>query len=278
MDVRRLLRRVYAISWLSWMELSNWTKPFIFLIYSLVKPISSILIYAYIYLAFLLIAGETNIESGFYLLTGGAFFNIIESGVYGVVWVIHDEREHYETLRFTYISYPSLYGYLVSRGLPHYLIGVLPTVAVLLIGLPLVGYPMENLSPNLLILLINFILCVLWCSSLSALISSLTLFSSEYGTLVADSFGGFLLLVGGVLFPSSSLPQFIQPLAEIFPLQEWMELNRWGLNNRYPIDVPLLLWSQVLKTIFWIILSFIIFNAMERLVRKKGLLEAVTTH
>ncbi|RLE85451.1 MAG: hypothetical protein DRJ41_01190 [Thermoprotei archaeon] len=278
MDVAKLLRRVYAISWLSWQELSNWTHPAIFMAYTLVRPIFGILLYAYIYVAFAISSGKANPSAAFYLITGVSFYNYIGNGIYGVVWVIHEERDHYRLLKYTYVSYPSLQGYLAARGLVHYVIGFILSLVSIGIGFTVTGLS-PSLQPNIPLLIVNLIVGMAWCTSIGITVSSLSLFSSEYGPLISESVGGLLFLVGSVIFPAKELPPWLYTLSEALPMKEWMELMRHSINTSYvPGNVQGLLVSQLMKALFYVTLSYVVFKALDRLVRLKGGLEATLEH
>ena len=155
MDVGKSLRRIYAISWLSWLELSNWTRPIVFIAYTLVRPMFSLLLYAYIYIAFAVATGYMNPEAAFYMITGISFYNYIGNGIYGLTWVIHDEREHYRILKYNYLALPDLQFYLASRGIIHYLIGLMLAVVTFPLGLWLVGYNPLSLRVDIGLLALN---------------------------------------------------------------------------------------------------------------------------
>ena len=278
MDVNKLLRRLYAVSWLSWQELSNWTHPLVFIAYIMVRPLFGILLYAYIYVAIVIASGKVDPSSAFYLITGASFYNYIGNGLYGVVWVIHDERDHYRLLKYTYISYPSLQGYLIARGLVYYLIGIALSTVSLVVGLAVTGLGIQ-LLPNIPLLIVNLIIGAIWCTSLSIVVSSLSLFSSEYGPLIAESMGGLLFLVGNVIFPVEKLPYWLYLIAEAIPMKEWMEITRHSINVNYPIsNIFDLLFSEIVKTMVYVIFSYVFFRIMDKLVRIKGNLEASMEH
>jgi len=278
MDVKKLLIRIYAISWFAWQELSNWTKPWIFVLYTLVRPLSTLLLYAYIYIAFAVASGQANPTAAFYMITGIAFYNYIGNGLYGIIWVIHEEREHYEILKYNYVSYPSLQGYLVCRGIIYYILGFFLTIIVLALGLPLVGYDLTNLKPNLAVFTIVMLLGFIWCTSLSIFTASLSLFSSEYGPLISEGMGGLLFLTGNVLFPAEKLPPWLHPISEMLPMKEWMDLARYSMNVDYAINTPALMASLIAKTIIYVVFCTLFSKMMDRLVRKIGALEATTAH
>ena len=278
MDVRKALRKVYAISWLSWLELSNWTKPPIFIAYTLVRPLFTLLMYAYIYVAFVAASGRLSPEVAFYMISGISFYNYIGNGLYGVVWVIHEEREHYRLLKYNYLALPDLQFYLASRGVIHYGIGLMLSFVTYPLGLWLLGYDPLRLRPDPLILLANLLVGYVWCTSLGVALAATSLFSAEWGPLISESMGGLLFLVGSVLFPAERLPYWLRPVVDALPMREWMEVTRHALNAGYRVDVIGLLGSESLKAVIYAVASTAFFKAIDRLVRAKGYLEATTEH
>ena len=278
MDVTNYLRKIYAIMWFSWQELSNWTRAHVFIAYLLVRPIFGLLLYAYIYIAFAMTSGLVNLEKAFYLVSGMAFYNFIGNGIYGVVWVIHEEREHYNILKYNYVSFPNLRDYLLARSIVHYIIGMALTGVVLLIGLPLVGYNIFSLKPDIPVLLFVFLIGFVWSSFLSIVMSGISLFSSEYGSLISEALGGLLFLLGNVLFPVSSLPNWLLPAAYALPMMDWTELARYAINTAYPINPVNTIIILVIKTMIFVIIGILFFTLADRLARDRGLLEASLYH
>jgi|Deesub1362B_J571_1020462.scaffolds.fasta_scaffold00003_632 ABC-2 type transport system permease protein len=278
MDVENYLRKIYAIMWFSWQELSNWTKPHIFIAYLMVRPIFGLLLYAYIYIAFAVTSGLVDPQRAFYLITGIAFYNFIGNGIYGVVWIIHEEREHYNILKYTYISFPKLRDYLLARSIVYYIIGIGLSIVVLLIGLPLVGYNPLLLKPNVPLLIFIFLIGFVWSAFLSIVMSGSSLFSSEFGPLISEAFGGLLFLLGNVLFPITSLPEWLQPAAYALPMMDWMELARFSINPAYPIDPVNTTIILVIKTLVYVIIGIGFFALADKLARDRGLLETSLYH
>jgi len=278
MDVARMLRRLYAVSWMSWLELSNWTRPIIFIAYIMIRPLFTLLLYAYIYIAFAATSGQMSPEAAFYMISGISFYNYIGSGIYGVAWVIHEEREHYRMLKYNYLAFPDLQLYLASRGAVHYIIGLILSIVTFPIGLSLVGYKLSLLKINLGLLVVNMILGYLWCTALGIIVAATSLFSAEYGPIISESMGGLLFLVGSVLFPAEQLPGWLHPIVNAIPMREWMELTRHALNVDYTINVNGMLLSQAMKTAVYLAVAYTFFKSMDKLVRMKGYLEATTEH
>ncbi len=279
MDVVRWLRRFWAAVWLTWKEQSNWTKPYIYILYSMITPFFSVLVYAYIYVAIAFFSGLVDLERAYYLVTGVSLYNFIGSGLYGLIWTIHSEREHFRTLKYTYLAFPSLHLYLMARSFFHFILGAIYAFIMFLAGIVLTGYPIDALQPNIMEIAILMILGYIWSSQLGVMVAGTSIFSSEYGPLISEAVGGILFLAGAVLYPVSTLPPFIQPISYIFPMVEWMELMRHALNPAYVVSEPNSLYLILaLKTFLYLVISIIYFSIIERLTRRKGYLEATLYH
>jgi len=279
MDVVRWMRRFKAAVWLTWKEQSNWTRPYIYILYSMITPFFSVLVYAYIYVVIAFYSGLVDLSRAYFLVSGVSLYNFIGSGLYGLIWTIHSEREHFRTLKYTYLAFPNLHIYLLARSFFHFILGGIYAIVMFIAGLWITGYPLESLNPNIFEILLLLIIGYLWSSQLGVMVAGTSIFSSEYGPLISEAVGGILFLVGAVLYPVSALPPFIQPLANIFPMKEWMELMRHALNQSYSIgDIERTYVSLAAKTTIYIIISIVYFSVIERLTRKKGYLEATLHH
>lgn len=279
MDVARWFRRFKAAIWLTWKEQSNWTRPHIYIIYSMITPFFSVLIYAYIYIVIAFYSGLVDYARAFYLVSGVALYNFVGSGLYGLIWTIHSEREHFRTLKYTYLAFPSLHLYLMARSFFHFILGGIYALVMFVVGLLITGYPLNMLNPSVYEVIPLLIIGYIWSSQLGIMVAGTSIFSSEYGPLISEAVGGILFLVGAVLYPISTLPPFIRPISYIFPMMEWMELMRHALNQFYAVgDMSNLYSSLVFKTLIYIMVSIIYFSIIERLTRRKGYLEATLHH
>ncbi|PCN50252.1 hypothetical protein B6U99_05455 [Candidatus Geothermarchaeota archaeon ex4572_27] len=278
MGVRPWFRRVYAVMWLSWQEMSNWTRPYVFAAYLLMRPMFSLLLYAYIYIAFAVTSGVADERAAFYLISGVAMYNFVGEGMYGVLWVIHEEREHYGILKYNYISFPNLRDYLLARAAVYYVAGAITSLATLVVGLWLVGLGPLYLSPNPALIALLYAMGFLWSGFLAVMASGTSLFSAEYGPVMAEALAGLLFLLGNVIFPVEMLPWWLRPLADALPMADWMELMRASLLAAYGVDVPARLASLAAKTAVIVCAGVAFFELADRKAREGGLLEASFHH
>ena len=279
MAIVKWFRRFKAAVWLTWKEQSNWTNPIIYALYTSITPFFSVLVYAYIYIAIAFLSGLVDLNRAFYLVSGVALYNFIGSGLYGLIWTVHSEREHFRTLKYTYLAFPSLHLYLMARSFYQFIVGLIYTIIMFVVGLYLTGYPVYNLNPDVIEVIILIILGYIWSSQLGIMVAGSSIFSSEYGPLISEAVGGILFLVGAVLYPVSALPPFIRPLSNLFPMVEWMELMRHALNRNYMVsNIGQLHSMLLLKTIIYVGIAIVYFRIVEKLTREKGYLEATLHH
>ena len=96
------LRSFAVATWLGWQIESNWADPFLFAIYSIVRPISSALILVVMYSV---ITGAAFQQPIFpYIYLGNALYMLVGQIITGVSWAIIDDREHYRMAKHLYTA------------------------------------------------------------------------------------------------------------------------------------------------------------------------------
>ena len=117
--MKKYLRSFKTATWLGWKIESNWTDPFLFAIYSIVKPLSAAGILVIMYS----IVAQSDFTSPIfaYLYLGNAFYQYVGAVMSGLSWAIIDDREHYRTLKYIYVSPISVPFYLLGRGVARFL-------------------------------------------------------------------------------------------------------------------------------------------------------------
>ena len=101
-------------AWLGWQIESNWADPFLFAIYSIIKPLSGAAILVVMF--GLISKGNFNTPLFSYIYIGNAFYTYVSAVMTGVSWAVIDDREHYKTLKYMYIAPIPIPFYLFGRG------------------------------------------------------------------------------------------------------------------------------------------------------------------
>ena len=94
MAVRDDIRTFRQAAWLGWQMEANWTQPMVFAIYSIIKPIAGTLILVFMYLVIFPSALADPVFFA-YMYVGNAFYMYVAQVLFGIVMVIHEDREHY---------------------------------------------------------------------------------------------------------------------------------------------------------------------------------------
>src|SRR5256885_15303943 len=102
-------RTFKTAAWLGWEMDSNWTEPWLFVIYSIVKPVAGAFILIFMYVVIWAINGIPDPHSFAFLYVGDAFFLFVGSTPFRAVQVIHSDPGGYQTIRYLYILPASHY-------------------------------------------------------------------------------------------------------------------------------------------------------------------------
>ena len=96
------IRSFTMATWLGWQVESNWTDPFLFAIYVIIKPLATAAILVVMYS--IITGGDYNSPLFPYIYLGNAFYTYVGAVMAGVSWAVIDDREHYKTLKYMYIA------------------------------------------------------------------------------------------------------------------------------------------------------------------------------
>lgn len=87
-------RRILKVgAWLGWQIESNWTDPFLFAVYSVVKPVAGALILVFMYLV--VVRGGLGNPLFPYICVRNVFYIYVGAVLMGISWAVIGDREHY---------------------------------------------------------------------------------------------------------------------------------------------------------------------------------------
>lgn len=211
-------------TWLGWQIESNWTDPLLFAIYSIVKPVASVMILVVMYW----VIAQTDTTSPYfaYMYLGNAAYIYVGSVLTGVSWAVIDDREHYQTLKYIYTSPVNFYFYLLGRGVARFLTGTLAVVITMAFGLLALDLSIDASQVRWLYLAASMLLGLVGMAFLGLLLGGATLQMARHSYMVGDAVAGALYLFCGAIFPPDALPAWLRPLSFALPLTYWMESLR----------------------------------------------------
>src|SRR5437867_1661048 len=137
MAVRTLVARLRTTAWLGWQIESNWADTLTFVAYSLLRPLGTALILAGMYWAVAASAAHPGAFAAFYV--ANAFHEYVVRVLIGMGWVVVEEREEYETLKYLYTSPVGMITYLWGRSTMKFALASISIVMMLVTGWFLLG-------------------------------------------------------------------------------------------------------------------------------------------
>ncbi len=258
----RQWRGFKAATRLGWQISSNWTQPLVFVLYSVLRPLSA---------AFILVVMYRVISGGGANTAAYLAFLVSGDG-------IAEDRGEYKMLKYVYTSPAHFYVYLLGRGLAQLASAVASALIVLVVATIALSLPINPLRVNYPVLLAASSLALVAVIGLAMAFGVLLLQARDahgYGELGS----GVLYVISGAIFPISVLPGVLATIASFSPLVYWMELIRRSLLGSQAIRMfPALSDGDVMQrlvvtTAGTLLLAHLVFTWADRQARRQGLID-----
>jgi ABC-2 type transport system permease protein len=272
-------------AWLGWEMDSNWTEPWLFMVYSVIKPIAGAFILVLMYSVFALIGQFRDPDLFSYIYVGNAFFIFVGNTLFGTFQVIQSDREWYQTLRYTYISPISYYTYIVGRAASKVAVATLAVVITLAFGALALGVRFEVSLVQVPMFLAALALGLFCLISIGICLAGISFMTAKHTHGLAEGIPGIFYVFCGVLFPLTALPGWAQSFGRGIPLTYWFDLTRRlilpsntinsGLGFFSDIEILALLLASSLT---FFLLSLGIFKLGEYMARKAGKIDMTTSY
>jgi ABC-2 type transport system permease protein len=279
MAVNSELRTFKNAAWLGWQMEANWTDPFLFAIYSVVKPLAGTLILVFMYLV--ITHGETETMFFSYMYVGNAMYMFVADVLFGVTWVIHDDREHYMTLKQVYIAPIKFQTYIFGRAAIKIAITSFGVLLTLIFGVFVLGVDIDLAAVNWPLLVVALALGLATLAIMGLALGGVTFLTAKHAMGINEGVAGIFYVLSGVIFPITILPSWAQSISKFLPVTYWMEGVRrglepgvitalgptTGLQNFSDLQLLLIL---VLTAIAFLLISLGIFSYADKVARRKG--------
>ena len=287
------LRTFRLAAWLGWEMESNWTEPWLFAIYSVIKPVAGAFILVLMYLAFTVIQPPTagmeaaNQARFNFIYIGNTFFIFVAATLFGTFQVIQADREWYQTIRYVYMSPIPFYTYIVGRAASKVAVATFAAVITLLFGTFFLGVRVSLDLAELPIFVAALLLGLLCLVAIGVCLAALSFLTAKHVHGLAEGIPGLFYLFCGVLFPLSVLPGWGQSVGKYIPLTYWFDLERrlvlpedtWNyVNTTLPQDNLTTLGLLLVSTVLFYFLSILLFRLGENLARKAGKIDMTTAY
>ncbi len=277
---REMLQGFKAGAWLGWQIESNWTEPFLFAIYSVIKPVAGVLILVFMYL----VVAQGGLRNPLFpqVFLGTTFYLYVLNVLSGISWTVTDDREHYGMLKYVYMAPMHLYGYLLGRGVAKTLVATVSVLITLAFGVAFLGVRPSLVNPGPLVAALFLGLGAL--AFYGILLAGVSLLIARHGWMVGDVVAGGLYLLCGAAFPLSVLPGPFRAVGLGLPPTYWFEALRrallgTGLHAELAhVSDAMLLAILAGATLLGMVLSVGVFRVAERIAVRRGLLDMQTMY
>jgi len=275
------LRSFRVAAWLGWQIESNWADPFVFAIYSLVKPLAGALILVFMYAV--IAKGGVNSPLFPAVFVGNAMFIYVPAVLAGISWTIIDDREHYGMLKYVYTAPVSVFAYLVGRGVAKAAVATVAVVVTLLLGTLALSVPIRLAGIDWLLIVGALVSGCVMLSLFGILLGGVTLVTARHNYGVGEAVAGGLYLLCGVVFPLDTLPSWLEVVGRGLPITYWIEAVRRALLGAGTpafdgLSNGALLGVVVGSTVILAGLAVGTFRLAERRERARGLLDMQTMY
>jgi ABC-2 type transport system permease protein len=276
------LRTIRVAGGLGWAIESNWADPFLFAVYSIVRPIASSLILVVMY--YVITRGKTGLDLFAYLYVGNAFFMYVYNVLFGTAWVIHEDREHYQMLRYIYISPIKMYYYLFGRGIAKIIVTTTAVIITIAFGILVLKIPINLLAVNYPLLLFSVAAGIFIIACLGILLAGITLVTARHSMTLTEGLAGLFYLACGAIYPIDILPIWLQYLSKVLPLTYWLELIRRSVLGK-SLSTTLggysnfeLILIMAITTLILALFSHYVYRSIEHIARKHGRIDQLTNY
>lgn len=278
------LRSFISASWLGWKIESNWTDPFLFATYSIIKPLASAVILVIMYS--IITDAQFSNPMFAYLYLGNAFYQYVPAVLSGISWTIIEDREHYRTLKYIYIAPLKIPLYLFGRGVAKFITGSFAVFITVMAGFLFLKVPVEISQINWGLFFISLFLGIIMLALLGLLLAGVTLLTARHSYFIGDVLAGGLFLFTGAIFPLEVLPAWLRPIGYALPITYWLELIRRSLVGSVAQAFPTFS-SMSNSTLLLIligtsfvagIIGYFVFKRCDYLARERGLIDIATNY
>ena len=276
-EMRLLTTRVGA--WLGWQVESNWTHPALYVLISLLRPLSASFILVFIYLV--VVGGDTSTPLFAYLFIGQSFFLLVGSILFGVSYAIFLDRDMYEMFKYIYLTPGGMYAYLLGRSATRIATALVAVGINLAFGVLVFDIPIPFGEIRWAAFLLTLGLGVTVSIFIGIFLAGIHLVTARHAWFLGEGLAGIFYLLCGVIYTLEVLPGWGQSIARALPFTYWFASLRRSLGmaelSASLADLPLggMLSTLALMTVGIGVAAHLFYSAMEWVGRRTGRIDMV---
>jgi ABC-2 type transport system permease protein len=271
-------------AWLGWQIESNWTDPFLFAVYSIVKPLATAGILVVMYS--IITRGDFKAPMFPYIYFGNAFYIYVGAVMTGISWAVIDDREHYKMLKYIYVAPVRIPAYWLGRGVARFLSGSVAVLITIAFGVLFLHVPLDLADVNWPLFSVSLLLGIFMLAMLGLILASITLLVAHHFFLIGEAVAGALYLFSGAIFPLEVLPAWLRPVGFAVPITYWLELMRRSLAGHVAQAFPTLASFSNMQllgilsglTLLFGLASVFTYRVCDHVARERGLIDLVTNY
>jgi ABC-2 type transport system permease protein len=271
-------------AWLGWQITSNWTDPFLFAIYSIIRPVARAAILVVMY--GVITQGNFTDPLFPFIYLGNAFYTYVFTIMNGVSWAVIDDREHYKTLKYMYVAPIRIPAYLLGRGVAGFLTATLSVFITILAGVLFLHVSFDPLLADWPLFFLSLFIGVIMLSMMGLVLAAVSLLVVRHAGFLAEGVSGVLFLFSGAIYPLEVLPAWLRPVGFAIPITYWLELMRRSLVGSVAQAFPTLVRFSNLELLGILVglsilfggISILVFRYCDRLARERGLIDWTTNY
>jgi len=275
-------RSLRIAAWLGWQIESNWAMPFLFAVYSIVKPIAGALILVLMYM----VIAQGGVQHPLFpqIFVGNAFYIYVAMVFMGVSQAVVEDREHYGMLKYIYVAPLNISAYLLGRGAAQAIMATVAVLIMLFFGIIVLGIPMPPARIDWGMLFVAWLFGLVGLAFQGVFLAGIALITARHSSYIGEAVAGALYLLCGAVFPIDVLPKPLQLVGQALPLTYWLEALRRALLGQGAGEMlssltdPMLLLIVVGSMVLLAVLSVGFYRWAENLARGKGLIDMQTMY
>ena len=281
------MRTFRCATWLGWQIETNWTNPWLFLIYVLLKPLAGSMLLVCMYWAACDARGGATAPGYLpYLYVSSTCFMVIGGVTFGMSTSVVTDRESFGMLKFIWISPCHFQSYLLGRGVAkaaQAVIGAGMTVAVGLVLFAELRASLTGEHTGWIWLPSYLLLGAVMAISIGLILSGAVLNMARYGIFLSEGVAGILYLLSGAVFPIDVLPVWVRPISLALPPTYWLEGMHRSLLSTSAMPSPLselgngqLTLALSISTLALAVIALVFFRWSEQRAWRLGRLDETT--
>ena len=270
-------------TWLGWQVEANWTKPLLFALYTVARPLALTGILVMLYAT--VTRGDFSSPMFAYMYVGNTFYTYVGAIMTGMSYAVIDDRERYHTLRSVYVAPVDIRWYMAGRGTARFLTDSAAVVIMLFIGIAFLHLPMHLSTVHWPLLIATFGIGLAALAMLGLMVSSLALLLPDSAWSFGEGVAAALYLFSGAIFPIRVLPRVLRPIGFAIPLTYWLELLRRSLLVSTPGSPTLTTLGDLKLLGIFVVLTAALsaaalgtFRWCDRAARERGMIDRITNH